>query len=267
MLQFSANLYRIVQSVASNEETRYYLGGVFVEPAPRGHSGVVMTATDGHRLLHVYDAYGKADESAIVKLSDFALKACKGKNVVRIDTGSQVARVYEVPQHMTWDCMIEDTTSLTMLASCGVDPAVRIEKRYDADYGVECDVTVRGYSSDSCKIDGTFPAYRNVIPSYVSSPSEWGGAFNGSYVAAFGKIAGELANHFNDSRSKAIGTLRLISPDPGSPALILFPSNTQAFGVLMPMRADTSSVRLPDWYTPLPEVRIPVPQLEYQKAA
>lgn len=43
----------------SKEETRYYLNGVLIEPAPQG--GVFLVATDGHRLVCFHDPEGMTD--------------------------------------------------------------------------------------------------------------------------------------------------------------------------------------------------------------
>jgi len=248
MFQFSANLFRIAYQCASNESTRYYLNGVFVEPAKHGRPGVTMTTTDGHRLISIYDESGKTDQSAIISLRrndgndpNFALKACKGRNIVRIETGSQVAKVLELPKY--WSEAPDDISGLQVLAQVGCDPVVRIERRFDPEYGIECDVTVRDFARETCFIDGTFPDYARVVPSMPRCPDIWGGGFNGALVADFGKIAGELAKHFD----KGVGVFRLLSSDPTSPALIQFPSTPEAFGVLMPMRCETDS-GLPEWY-------------------
>lgn len=66
MIQFGTELYRVAFDFTSKEETRYYLNGVFVEPHPV--AGVMLTATDGHRLICIRDETGYADESAIIRL-------------------------------------------------------------------------------------------------------------------------------------------------------------------------------------------------------
>ena len=49
---------------ASTEETRYYLNGVLIEPCDQG--GVLLVATDGHRMCVIHDEHGTCDEPAIV---------------------------------------------------------------------------------------------------------------------------------------------------------------------------------------------------------
>lgn len=56
----NADLLLAATSCISNEETRYYLRGVFVEKARGG--GLLYTATDGHRLFHAHDAGAVMDD-------------------------------------------------------------------------------------------------------------------------------------------------------------------------------------------------------------
>jgi hypothetical protein len=65
-------LYKAALVAASDEETRFYLCGVFIEPHWSG-TGVTLTATNGHVLVHIHDENGTADESAIVKLDKWIL--------------------------------------------------------------------------------------------------------------------------------------------------------------------------------------------------
>jgi len=46
------------------EQTRPYLHGVYIEPAAGG--GILLTATDGHRLFHGFDPEGTAPAPAII---------------------------------------------------------------------------------------------------------------------------------------------------------------------------------------------------------
>jgi len=79
MTKFNVNatLFARVANAQSNELTRYYLGGVSIEPAPHGLPGVTLTATDGTLLVSAYDAQGSVDAPVIVKASPHVLKGCK----------------------------------------------------------------------------------------------------------------------------------------------------------------------------------------------
>lgn len=93
-----------------------------------------------------------------------------------------------------------------------------------------------------CLIDGTFPAWRRVVP---PTPDQWAPAsFNAPYVAEFAKIATALAKA-TDSSSRAV---RFVSKSPADPTIVLFPG-MPAFGVLMPIRTD-DAVSPPEFFGP-----------------
>jgi DNA polymerase III sliding clamp (beta) subunit (PCNA family) len=72
MIRVNASLFRIAFKCTSTEASRYYLNGVFIEKHPT-LQGVTMTATDGHKLISIYDESGTADAPAIVQLTKKAL--------------------------------------------------------------------------------------------------------------------------------------------------------------------------------------------------
>ena len=220
MLRFDANLYRIATACQSHAEMRYYLNGVFVEPCPAG--GVQLTTTDGHRLICIRDETGQADESAIIALSPDALKACKvGKGEAR------------------------RTVTVEGLAAT-------VRAVVSPDQGEAGDLVAM---MARCRIDGTFPDYRRVIPT-VEMPSKSIGSYNGNYLGDFAKIVGELEKHFNGT-TRPIAIMRVVGNDAGSPALVLFGNVSQAFGVIMPVRGDETH-EAPEWFTGKKE-EVPTP--------
>ena len=62
-----ADLFMRVRRAIGAEETRYYLTGVYVEPAPGG--GALMVATDGRVMLVARDPHGFVPAPAIVQLT------------------------------------------------------------------------------------------------------------------------------------------------------------------------------------------------------
>ena len=62
-----ADLFMRVRRAVGAEEVRYYLTGVYVEPAPGG--GALMVATDGRAMLVARDPHGFAPAPAIVRLT------------------------------------------------------------------------------------------------------------------------------------------------------------------------------------------------------
>jgi hypothetical protein len=93
MYTVNAKLFEIAHRFASKEEYRYYLGGVCIEPAPY-QGGVLLIATDGHRMMVLHDADAKAPPAPVImQASALALKACRDKSAERIiynDTSGEV---------------------------------------------------------------------------------------------------------------------------------------------------------------------------------
>lgn len=207
MIRFNANLFRIAFTCTSDEETRYYLKGVFVEPHAQG--GVTLTATDGHRLIVIRDADGFANETAIVALGD-GLKQCKPKRGERRDV---VIHTGESNAHIM----------LTTLDDKGDLTDTPIATAY------------------SVKVGGTYPDYRRIVPQQFAAEGAPG--FNGRYISDFGDVACELSAIKNGKPTKhSTNPIRILPSEGNGPALILFPASDFAFGVLMPVRtADTSS--------------------------
>jgi hypothetical protein len=64
-IDVNAILFRAVNECRSYEETRYYINGVYVHPHPE--KGVLLIATDGHRLACAHDKSGTCDGDAIIE--------------------------------------------------------------------------------------------------------------------------------------------------------------------------------------------------------
>lgn len=227
MLSFNGNLFRLALLTASTEETRYYLNGVYVEPYPGG--GVTLTSTDGHRMICIFDAAGKADECAIINLRD-GLKHCKPKpreqRTVVVQTGSNSATI-----------LVEGALFSEPIAIVG----------------------------DQVRVDGFFPDWRRIVPHAFADKGA--PIFAGDYLADFGRIAFELATHQGGKPSRASayshGPIRVLpsAKEPEcSPALIRFPQTDFAFGVLMPCgsRQPNATMDAPAWFraaaTPVAQV-------------
>jgi hypothetical protein len=212
MIRFNANLYRIAMLCSSNEETRYYLQGAYVEP--HAVKGVTLVATDGNKLVAIYDENGFADESAIIKLTPDALKACKPGRYERRDV---------------------------TIATDSNDATVNVTKVDGTEILADTPVAF----SQDCKVDGTFPDYRRVIPASVfftkdsSSPG-----LSTIVLNSLSAIASELGKHYGTSK----GVLRINADCDNGPALITFPPTFNAFAVAMPMRTDCETIA-PEWFT------------------
>lgn len=193
----------------STEETRYYLKGVAVQPHPV--KGVILIATDGHRMMVVHDPEGRTPRASILSMN-WKSKALKtpaketGKRCVAMDLGEKPKTIIaEIRSHVT----------------------VQANDAYD-DGMIADGIAV-------VEIDGTFPDWTRVVPFKAFDREklpEIALAFNPSYLATFEKAFKEI----NGSDTSSI--LDLSTTATGDPMLISHRSVPNAFGILMPGRAD-----------------------------
>lgn len=151
MISVSANLFRAAAECVSTEETRYYLNGVYVSSHPK--KGVLLVATDGHRLMCVHDEDGKCNKAQIV-----------GLEAKHIDAKSLKAMRVAMP---------------------GEEPRLTVDSDGIATFG-----TFR--SLKSCIIDGVYPDWPRVVAPVLAKAKEGKfspATVNQKYLSAFGKIA------------------------------------------------------------------------------
>lgn len=200
----SADLFRIVAAYRSNEATRSHLAGVYVQPHPCG--GVYLVATDGHRMLVVYDAGAECDRPAIIACPSDLLKACKSKPV-RVRRSAAADAEAMGPRKLS-------------LSSGRVS--------------VLCEGAMVYQGGADGEIDGTFPDWQRVVPTMDSVPMDQRSvvpAFNPTYLEGFGETARALGDVL-DTRP----VVRLV-PCGFHAAIVLFQGCNEAFGVLMPAAA------------------------------
>ena len=158
MAKFSLNpdYLAATASCIGTEETRYYLRGVFVTPHedPETGMGVLMVATDGHRMAIFYDRDGYAERQAILSMDwkSPVLKSGSGRRVtplrlfIEADMGTTYAHNSKKP--------------LERLGSAvGMLPV--------------------------SEIDGSFPDFWRVLPA-VGDPIAIVDGFDVDYLASFG---------------------------------------------------------------------------------
>lgn len=96
-------------------------------------------------------------------------------------------------------------------------------------------------SMNSVIVDGSYPDYRRVV--LLSQKNGLGHkgspGFQGRYIGDFGKV-GELL-----CQSQSIRIMP--GPTESDPALVLFPSAKNAFGIIMPMRVTPAPEKF-DWF-------------------
>lgn len=143
-LQIAAGALGFAAEFASTEKTRYYLSGVYVEPCPAG--GVLAVATDGRRMIAIYDANGRIERPAILRAQRNFLAGCRRRPM---------------------DIVTADTIARRFIA-CQMPTSSKSESAFGL---IE-------------EIDGTFPDWRKAIPATIPQ-SRAPVAFQARYLGAF----------------------------------------------------------------------------------
>lgn len=167
-------------------------------------SGVTMTATNGQYLVSIHDETGKCDKPVIVQLAKPTLQSCK-------------AAKKDIEQRR----LVMSDLGNAFVRLCGKDIGV----------------------SSQCIVDGTFPAYREVVKSAMTPPkgTESVPAFDQSVLSVLCQIARELSDGTHRG-------LMITGALTDNAALVRFTEVSHAFGLIMPIRHETKP-ELPFWYT------------------
>lgn len=202
---------RAASIFVSDEETRYYLKGVYIEPSPAG--GVIAVAMDGHRLAAIHDPYGVAERPAILAMewSSKALKEAKREMTPRrldLDLG-------EKP--------IPKAIAANVMGNCS-----EVKGSDKLDPGEQVDVI------SVSEIDGTFPAWRFIVPYHGLKESFAAGHFgiNTAYVDDCRKAA--LAYLPKDQLKGMVFRRKEV----GDPVIITATALPNVLFLVMPLRKD-----------------------------
>ena len=173
MLKVTLNIraLRATLVAVSTEETRYYLNGINLEFTP---DGVVMCATDGHRMIVLRQPYGE--------------HAATGAHASVIVPRDLVAKLKINPRMKTLD-----ETTLTI----GDDGKLLFEHA--------------GESYGGSRVDGTFPDYRRVVPQDLDGKLA---QYNPAYLADFAKARQELTGSKLDKDGKTSPSVRYNGENP-----------------------------------------------------
>ena len=146
----SIRALRAVLVAVSSEETRYYLNGVNLEFTP---DGVIMAATDGHRMIVLRQPYG-----------EHAATAAHASVIVPRDLVAKLK-----VKHKTLD-----ETTLTI----GDDGRLTFEHA--------------GESFGGSRIDGVFPNYRQVMPKDLNGvAAQYNQAYLADFAKARKELGGD----------------------------------------------------------------------------
>jgi hypothetical protein len=208
ILQFSADCYRAAATCMSDKETRYYPRGVYVQPAPKAEGGVLMVATDGHRMALIHDRDGCIDRPRILHIDP------KQKDL-------KAGRKEHGPR--------------------------RVHIHADLVKGKSEVCTVRDWSGEPCggvlvhEVDGDYLDWSMVLPKSgaVQPPAlHSGNTVNPKYFADVQTalaILGENVPPYIEQNER------------GAPLWAWHPAVPHAAFIIMPMRASASDFTRPTW--------------------
>lgn len=151
-IKCSAEYLLLVSKFVSRETHRFYLNGVNIEKHPT-KKGVVITATDGHRLASMYDEDGRINgaASAIIAVNQDMARALRHKKANEFHQRGNVS-------HVLYGSNTED---------------INIDEIGDAHL----------YTAYNKPIEGTFPDWRRVVPKTFGPVKSM--TFNHEYVRGF----------------------------------------------------------------------------------
>lgn len=199
MIEVTAHLFHAAYLCVSAEETRYYLNGVYVQPCDQG--GVLVVATDGHRMVVIHDETGRADKAAIIRLDKEMLRECVAPK------RSELTRTLSVD--------VESATATLYVEASGSPEPVRNLLRQQRNVIV----------------DATYPDWLRVVP---RGPFKGEGfpAFDAALLADMEKVGAMI------KCEKDTLPLTIIHGEKNGPSLIRWNSIPNAFAVLMSVRAN-----------------------------
>lgn len=152
MFKFSAKAVHLVSHYMAQADIRYYLNGIYGEPAPGG--GAFLVATDGHQMGVFYDAEALCTEPVLFRLTKDGVAACKPKRRVY----NQVVEINPETQRL-----------IVMGAQTpGSDPH---EELY--------------LQPGKCFVEGKFPDWRRVLKPFMTGKPAESVTVNARYMAKF----------------------------------------------------------------------------------
>lgn len=200
----------------STDVCRFYLNAIYIAPLDEG---VVMVATDGHRMGIVRDKTGTADKPWICPVPRLIAAACMPKRNKGKDNAPQLCHFVGSVAYVTnrvWEGANPDIIGENHLAIAA-----------------------------SSAIDGTYPQWQKVVPKETELDRKGKELlplipfnFNAAYLATYQTVA------------KAAGVdkamVSIVVRDKASPALVFVSGIPEFIGIILPVRIDVPA-DLPEW--------------------
>lgn len=214
------DLYQRALTIASRDETRYYISGVHIEPHKDG--GALLVATNGHSLICLYDRHAHIEG---------------GTGIVKIETAAQKLARKEGKYSGGVQCLLVANKRAVITSLVQSD-------REQADFQPPYDLTLNpNYEVDAYQwrnplIDGNYPDWRRVLPKcdgLIPTHSTFDNNILNSVVKALRpKGEGAYFRAFTAGENEA------------GPTLVRTP-DVNGFGVIMPVRCGIEP-EFPTWF-------------------
>lgn len=163
MFRFSAKAVHIVSHYMAHADIRYYLNGIYAEPAPGG--GAFLVATDGHQMGVFYDAEALCKESVLFRLTKDGIAACKPKRLY----SQQFLEINPI------------TERLTVMGSLGVFYGVGARRKQAYSMPVD-EIYIQ---PGKCFVEGKFPDWKRVMKPFMVGKKAETVTVNARYMAKF----------------------------------------------------------------------------------
>ncbi|WP_339774276.1 hypothetical protein [uncultured Thalassospira sp.] len=210
----------------STDDTRYYLGGVHIEPHPDG--GALLVATNGHILCAIHD------ETA--KIGDGESWICFAPQSIRTALNKRDAGHL----HFVGNSAYVTTQDWTKRqGATGQSPDILTEHHIAVSWAPP--------------IDATYPQWRAALPATHTTPTGEI-AINGDNIARITKAVKMV----DDPKQPPILNW-FIPAIPSHPVIVRTEINDRLFAVIMPIRGRDNNTAYPAWL-PEPETAKPKAQ-------
>lgn len=219
------DLFRRALTIASEEEERPYITGVFVEPHPAG--GALLVATNGHSLICLRDKSAiTSPVGGIVKLNRQTLRAVK---------------------HATDRVGLTPRLGVSHGRASVVFPKTERQWRKPEflNLATKPDASVVAHQWDGVVVNATYPDWRRAVP--APSDNAVVAGFNADLICP---LAAALVGGGIVARVRIVpGQGEEAAAAEGHvPHLVFGPNHVDGFGVLMPIMHSGIKAALPPWF-------------------
>jgi hypothetical protein len=201
-LNVKARLFAAVAVFKADQDIRYYLNGVYLEPCPEG--GAIIAATNGHAMCVWRDTTATGvDRPIIIQADAKLLQACQGSDLKRLVVRDERLAV-----------ILEEQPGKSPSQEVYIQP-----------------IPIRKRGVPSWEIEGKFPDWVRVVPNAPAHGVK--GFFNAQYLVDVGramKIGNVAASKFYAPQ--------LNQDTADSAILVTWNADPDFLAVIMPMRDD-----------------------------